>query len=226
MKLVNITMLFTLITMGTAAKADPIATHGMVLFGDTTKYVSHMPMYHSPHDYQLVMQIQMLDSTHAPTLAPYQEAKKAGQKLFTIAPKPFDLTQIISGKLTEFSADLYSGHFEQSGINLGPIQIKIQKIILSKKLDPSEPETIIEHVIFGSHGEYFAVHSIKGKPSFDTVLKMTALEPDASVPFTIQEIPTVHNKVPPNKGDTLGDVGAPNAIVLDVIHLEKNDLAH
>lgn len=42
-------------------------THGMALFGGKDAlYTSHLPMFHAPHDYQLVLQVSGAPSTSTP----------------------------------------------------------------------------------------------------------------------------------------------------------------
>ncbi|MGE3974950.1 MAG: hypothetical protein AB7F59_10530 [Bdellovibrionales bacterium] len=45
------------LSLSMTAQADPPSTHGMVVFGKNATYVSHLPMFHAPHDYQLVMKV-------------------------------------------------------------------------------------------------------------------------------------------------------------------------
>mgnify|MGYP003693773227 CR=1 FL=1 len=43
---------------------DPNATfgtHGMLLFGDETLYLSHLPMFMSPHNFQVILAVTLND---------------------------------------------------------------------------------------------------------------------------------------------------------------------
>ncbi len=46
--------------------------HGMVLVGQRRAYLSHLPMFHSPHDYQAVFEVSLgpTDGVPAPSAAP------------------------------------------------------------------------------------------------------------------------------------------------------------
>lgn len=165
----------TLIVSG-AAKADPPSVHGMLVFGDKVTYASHLPMFHHPHDYQLVMKVKF----HAPdrrepgVLAAYKLLKAKGKTLFTIEPKPMDLTKVMSGEITHFAALLYDGHFERGGTPIGAVTVQVETFLVNKKLDPAEPEKN-EYLLFGEKAEFFLVHLINGKPSFDLVAKTSQL---------------------------------------------------
>lgn len=240
-KLVGI-ILFT--AMASTVHADAPATHGMLLFGDKVTYASHLPMFHKPHDYQLIMKLSLVDASQSDALKIYELAKTKGETLFTIVPETMDLTLIMDGSKKTFSALLYQGHFERGGAKLGPIAINVDKIIFSKKLNPSEAEETLDYLIFGEQSEYFAAHIIKGKPSFDMILKVSQAqrvnsfcgrgfcpEPapkaikDASLPLVVRE-PIVGEKSAPAKiGDKVGSFSA-FAKVLDIIYLEEPELSH
>ena len=160
-------------TLSIISHADPKAVHGMVVFGDQTTYISHLPMFHSPHDYQFVAEVQMNSAPRSYTMDYYQDAKDEGETLFTIVPMAFDLSKMISGEITMMIATLYAGHFEQGGKPLGPVEIKIKQQIISKKLVDLKGETQFkDYVVFGKEGEYFAVHEIQEQPSFDFIAKV------------------------------------------------------
>jgi hypothetical protein len=53
-----------------SARADAPAVHGMVLFGGKqAAYVSHLPMFHAPHDRQLILKVALADLPRSQTLA-------------------------------------------------------------------------------------------------------------------------------------------------------------
>ncbi len=232
--------------VGVFAKADPPATHGMILFGDKANYVSHLPMFHSPHDYQLVMKIGLESGPRSTALAAYAKEKSSGQKLFTVVPDPFDIALVMNGSLNKLAADLYSGHFEKGGKKLGAVVLKVEKILLAKKLDPATLESNLDYLVFGIDGEYFGVHSIKGKPSFDTVVKVNAPyevfqshcrtrlcdEPklipvkDSVLPVTISQSLFEEAAPLPAKNQSIGDFTGLQSEIMDVIYLEQNELSH
>jgi hypothetical protein len=162
-------LLSLLLFLSTNAFADTPSVHGMVLFGDQTIYASHLPMFHAPHDYQAVFQVKLQNTK---TIAAYEAEKERGQSLFTIAPERMDLTQVISRKKTKFSAALFSGHFEQGGKNLGPVQVEVEEVLLGNKLDPRARAKANEYLVFGKDGSYFAVHLVVGQPNFDAIVQV------------------------------------------------------
>jgi hypothetical protein len=71
---------------GSAAAADvTYGEHGMALFGGKEGlYASHLPMFHAPHDYQVVLQVHVADPATDAALRKRLDGKTA---LWTIAPK-------------------------------------------------------------------------------------------------------------------------------------------
>ncbi len=232
-KLKNIAIAL-LILSAAAVQADPKATHGMVLFGNTDTYASHMPMFHSPHDYQVIMKIGLEEMGHQGTVVEYQLLKLKGDDQFTLLPEKMDLTKVISGEISSFTASLFQGHFEKGGKDLGLVLVKVEKLIFSAKLDPSAPEQS-KYLLFGQNGEYFALHLINGKPSFDTILSVKApykLEFNfcrTRVCADPKEIPVPDSQLPQTVtmfNDQLGSLGGTIIDILNTIYSEEEELAH
>lgn len=219
------------------ASADQLAVHGMVLFGKNATYASHLPMFHNPHNYQVILKVQF----HHPK---YEQLKAQGESLFTLAPQPLDLTKIINGQITQFKAHLFQGHFEQGGTDLGLVMVGIEKVVFSSPLNPTTPEGA-QYLVFGQAGEYFAAHVINGKPSFDTILSVSqpyALNevfcrtracsgvqqiptPDSSLPVTLAFGPSA-NGAKAEGGNQLGQFGGTLSDVKQVLYFEEGDLSH
>ena len=213
------TLTLALVLGSTAAHADHPSVHGMVLFGNQETYVSHLPMFHSPHDYQVVMKVSLNEVAQGHTLQKYVAAKQAGHDFFTLAPEVFDLTKIIDGSRTTFQAGLFDGHFERDGTNLGQLQVQITQSIHSHHLEEGRNDSGQEsYFAFGANDEYYAVHLIAGKPSFDAILKVSHPAATAlSVPKG-QGLPAV--------GQFLGIRPEPRTLVQKVLYLEVGELAH
>lgn len=244
MKALILSLMTLIATASAPARADMPSTHGMLVFGDKQLYASHLPMFHAPHDYQVLLKLKFEPSTL--TERHYIGAKQSGKTLFTIEPERFDLTTVIDGKRTSFKAKLYDGHFERGGKNLGSATFIVEKVIFSSKLDPAaDPNLTPGYFVFGQGGEYFAAHLIQGKPSFDAIVSVTQpVEfkeahcqrrfcpdpvvkpvPDSKLPLTLPTIIVDTQKLPVD-GDALGDVFGASSSVLKVIYVEESDLAH
>ena len=176
MKLLKCSLL-TVLFAASVAKADPQSVHGMLLFGKNVTYVSHLPMFHAPHDYQVILKINLQDLPPSQAVIAYEAAKSSGAALFTLVPEALDLAKVIAGVKTSFMAEIFQGHFEQGGQILGTVKVGITAIIYAKKLESAPVQSAFQsYVAFGDGGENFAVHLIKGKPNFDSVVAVSAPE--------------------------------------------------
>lgn len=219
------------------AQADVPATHGMVLFGSKTFYVSHLPMFHSPHDYQVLLEVSLKENRGFAIDTYLQDVAK-GNLEYTLAPSKMDLTKVIDGSLKEFMAQLFKGHFEKGGQNLGWITVTVEKILYVQKLDEKAP---IEnkYLVFGKNGDYFAAHIIGGKPNYDLIASIAAPTEMTIAICTNRFCPTplpktiADDKLPitteslneqPQVGDVL--VGAYNTSILQIIYSDTADLSH
>lgn len=218
-----------------SAQADVPSVHGMLMFGDKKLYASHLPMFHAPHDYQLILEISVNSSV----------PNSAAQ--YTLEPQIMDLSKVISGEITSFQAHLYEGHFEKGGINLGSIQVNVEKIIYSKKLDANEKSSRAKYILFGGEGEYFAAHVIQGQPSFDQIVEISqpnkgrssfcrtrTCEPepiqvpllDSNLPLQLNTGLTMDQALQLQSESFLGAFYDVNTTVKKVIYSEASELSH
>lgn len=248
MKILLKTLTLFLSLASSVAAADAPATHGMLLFGQNQTYASHLPMFHKPHDYQLIMKIKLSTNPRASSmpLIDYKKAKQNGEKIFTLVPQKMDLTKLINGEKKFFYANIYQGHFEKGGNNLGWVKVEIEKIIFSQKLDPNAKPSS-KFLAFGEKGEYYGAHIIGGKPNYDSIFSITQPKvqelnngecysragncgpvntvyvPDNALPQKIADLNLAYQA--PEAGDYLIDLPLSTKII-EVIYSEYNDLSH
>mgnify|MGYP001618002532 CR=1 FL=1 len=233
-----------LLAAATAAKADSLSTHGMFIFGDKVTYASHLPMFHGPHNYQLILKVGCAGVAISKAVESYKALKFEGHSVFTIAPELMDLTDVMSGLKTQFSAKLYQGHFEKGGKELGSVVVNVQKIVLSTTLNPNSQEQN-KYFVFGEGDEYFGVHLIQGKPSYDTIVKLSKpyslesypcrtrrCEESTKIPVSDEKLPMILTKsivdgnVAPMTGDQIGIFDSVLTDVLNVLYFEQGELSH
>jgi len=151
---------------------DHSAVHGMLVMGTSKIYLSHLPMFHSPHDYQVLLEVQL--SSEAQKI--YQASlEKSTETVYTLVPEPFVLPEMIKNP-KPFKATLYQGHFERGGtVLVENFDVKISKILYFKKFNPQDakPDTN-NFILFGNNEEQFLAHEIVAAPDFDQVLKVKA----------------------------------------------------
>jgi hypothetical protein len=177
----GLTFLSALLVVGTASAqdhthhhmtSDTPSIHGMLIVGTEKVFLSHLPMFHPPHDYQAIVEAEF----DAPGLRMFKHAKaNSTETIFTLVPeKTFVLPEMISNP-TLFFASVYKGHFERGGTFVTKVTVKIVKTIYFQKLDPNGMKPAEEkYLVFGSANEKFQAHIIQSKPSFDEVSQLNS----------------------------------------------------
>ena len=244
--LVSLMMVAISLVVSSEARADQPGVHGMLLFGDQVTYASHLPMFHPPHDYQVLLKLVLHNKSGTNTLALYEQAKKDTSTYLTLVPEVMDLTQVISGAKTSFAAAVYKGHFERGGQNLGQVRVEVSQVLYSAKIAAQQVPSSDQYLAFGSNGEYYAMHLIVGRPSFDAIVGIgqpykvqttfcrtrACAEPgvnlieDSKLPIVLDDsgIGNVQKKIPA-VDDSLGSLSGALSTIQKVIYVEEGDLS-
>ncbi len=159
-----------------AANAS-IGSHGMLLFGGAEAlYASHLPMFHAPHDYQVVLQIRLADKVHDRQL---RQRLDGGTALWTLDPERFALDRFAPGAsvaVQRFKADLVLGHFEQGGKTAyRGAHVIVEKVLFFRQLVTAPARsTAARYLQLGAGRQRFLVKQIDSRPDFDHVLAVRA----------------------------------------------------
>ena len=152
-------------------------THGMALFGGKDAlYASHLPMFHAPHDYQVLLQVRVADPKLDAALRQRLDGKTA---LWTIAPETFALDRLApsaSAPLREFKADLVDGHFERGGkMQYAGVTVVVDKILMFRQLSADAAKRgSARYVQLGSGKQRYLVKEIDSRPDVDHIVAITA----------------------------------------------------
>lgn len=158
--------LSTVATAQSVHYPDRPSTHGMMLMGSKVIYASHLPMFHSPHDYQIISILELSKDDQAKYML--DKENHPNELIYTIEPETFVLPEMINHTKT-FKANIYRGHFERGGEKfLENITVKIGQVIYYKQFDKKciKPENL-QYLLFGNAQEQFLVHRISASPDFD-----------------------------------------------------------
>lgn len=157
------------------AAAASWGKHGMVVFGGRTAlFASHMPMFHAPHDLQVVIQFHLADAKVHDELA---QALTNKSQFWSLDPENFDLQRLSPAHatpLTKFSANFFEGHFERGGQQRHVSQtVIVDKVMMFRRLKMENRIKTqgIYHVI-GQGKERFLVKEIDRRPDFDVIFKL------------------------------------------------------
>lgn len=167
-----------LICAGVAQAANPsMGSHGMVLFGGPDAlYASHLPMFHAPHDYQVVLQLRLADKAQDRAL---RKRLGASTALWTLDPEKFALNRFAPGAdapLRRFKANLVEGHFEKGGsTRYAGAGLIVEKVLYFRQLSSANAQSATAHYLQLGHGrQRYLVKQIDSRPDFDHVVALTA----------------------------------------------------
>lgn len=164
-------LLLTEVAAGQHYASDKPSTHGMMLMGHERVYASHLPMFHSPHHYQIILELTLTQSD----LEAYRldRAVHSAERVYTLEPETFVLPEMVNGT-KKFTANIYRGHFERGGVAiLKNVSVSIARVVYFKKFEPDEQKPkSLEYILFGHEGEQFLAHRICAAPDFDEILSV------------------------------------------------------
>lgn len=136
--------------------------HGMVLLQVENQLIaSHLPFPAGKHAHQIVLQV----SSDMP--APVVQALKE-KRLVTLEPQPFALKDLQQGKLKSFNAQVYLGHFERGGKDLGTVTVQVQQKLLDKAVGAVTEQDAVYRIPL-TQGELL-VKAISGEGAVDEIL--------------------------------------------------------
>ncbi|MBV8635237.1 MAG: hypothetical protein JO002_12150 [Burkholderiaceae bacterium] len=162
----------------------------MVLFGGHDGlYASHMPMFHPPHDAQVILSFHITD----PKIEQAVRRELAVRpQLWSLVPQEFELNRLApdaAQTLTDFAADSVKGHFERGGkVRYRQVKVHIEGVPVFRKLDSNERSaTEADYFVLAKPGgaEAFAVKRIDVRPDADQIVSFTNLARTV-LPATLQ----------------------------------------
>lgn len=157
--------------------SDPDTTggHGMLVFGERPVYFSHLPMYMSPHNFQVLLEVQ-LDADGAEALAASRADGWDG--IYTFDPVKFPIADLApsdgSDPLKTMQGHLVEGHFERGGTRIASsIVVDVAKVVHFEELDVTAKrgeDDQLQYLAFGEPGRIFLAHRIRARPNFDHIV--------------------------------------------------------
>ena len=163
------------------AHAAPLTwgLHGMVLFGGKQGlYASHLPMFHAPHDYQVVLQVRLADAALDARLRNLLDGNTA---LWTLEPERFELARLLPAApqpLRQFQATVVRGHFEKDGkaqAGYRDTAIVVERVLLMRQLSPAPSvHASARYLQVGDGTQRFLVKRIDSRPDFEHIVAWTS----------------------------------------------------
>jgi hypothetical protein len=163
------------------AKNHDCGIHNMMLVGEKSVFLSHLPMFHHEHRFQAIFEAEFerggktLSSIYA-----NDRVQHPKMKMYTVAPADrFVLSRVFvfgdqSPQRTSFRGTVFRGHLERNGerINgLHDVEVKIKRVIYARELGAADSKLDkLSYVLFGKGEDLFLAHQLSQAPDFDQIL--------------------------------------------------------
>jgi hypothetical protein len=161
--------------------ADQPATHNMLVVGEQTVYLSHLPMFQEegeppmPHRYQAILEVTFAKQEG------YVKDRRGHQttNIYTLNPERFVLPELIAldpqrKSLSSFKAKtIFRGHLERDARVpiLQEVKVSVKRVIHFREFDAkAQKAPQLEYLLFGKGQELFLAHVITAPPDFDQIL--------------------------------------------------------
>ncbi len=160
-----------------SAKRHPASygVHGMALFGgNDALFASHLPMFHAPHNQQVILQIEIIDPVIRRSVGMELERKA---ELWTLNPEPFALSALWQkdSPLREFNAEIFHGHFERGGNSrFQRVKIRVVRVAFHAQLSakPKAGVGFETYQVVQVGTSNFLFKHINARPDFDHIVKI------------------------------------------------------
>ena len=164
----------------THEKKEP--PHNMMVVGEKSVYLSHLPMFMSPHNFQVILEADFAQGGKS-IREVYAKDRQSHPKvkMYTLEPQDsFKLPTLfrpLPPPRSSFKAKLFRGHLERGGEELSGLtnfDVKIKRVIYSEELDGTrtKPDKLT-YILFGRPDELFLAHLIAAPPpDFDQLISV------------------------------------------------------
>jgi len=229
--------------------ADAPAVHTMLVLGSGPIYLSHLPMFHKPRDYQVILEAELVKHGTDPVATYVADRKVTGEQVYTLLAEPFSLPELFDSsqdgaRRKTFTASLFRGHCERGGQEfISNLSVQVRRVIYAKKFERNPPVMAnLQYLLFGNKQELFAAHLIAKKPDFDHLVGvrlsrgvLTDAQAGAIRSGLAATFPELGNGVaqalregPEQLAKFKGAGAVPNMVAVDTLHeyyLETGDLS-
>jgi len=170
----------------TEAEKPAKGFHGMLIVGEETIYVSHLPMWMAPHNFQVILEVTF-KGPGQPQARYIDDRKTTGTRLYTLEPEEFDIKELAPTapqhlpSRSSFGATIWRNHFEDHPVThpgqrfmiAQDAEVHVENVVYFQELHPHGPGLqALEYLLFGKGQELFLAHVITQPPDFDQVLSV------------------------------------------------------
>jgi hypothetical protein len=157
----------------------PEPPHNMMVVGEKSVYLSHLPMFMTPHNFQAIFEAEFSKGGKSAQEIYFKDRQSHPKvKMYTVMPhgsfKLPTLFRPLPPPRSSFQATLFRGHLERDNEELGNFDVKIKRVIYAEELDGTrtKPDELT-YILFGRPEELFLAHLIAAPPpDFDQIISV------------------------------------------------------
>lgn len=170
--------------------------HGHLLFGQGPFYLSHLPLYAPPHNYQAIYEVEFPEAAENLKKVLKQKLAEGGYATFAPSSNPanraessmnFKIPQLTCRARAAgdqvFWGEVHADHFERGGAKLGIAGLLIKRVIYYQELplgpqpeQPADPQSAADYIVFGQKGQYFASRVLGKRPGVDQIFPLSSAQ--------------------------------------------------
>jgi hypothetical protein len=157
------------------------AVHNMSLVGARSIFLSHLPMFMSPHDAQVIFEGNFMMAGKKLNDAYFADrASHPEVAFYTVQPESFAIQELFQSDATHplrtrFKATVFRGHLEKGGTAVDALQnvdVEIKRMVHAHSFTGDKLQTLT-YILFGRDKELFLGHLISKAPDFDQILSIS-----------------------------------------------------
>ena len=155
--------------------------HNMMVVGEKSIFLSHLPMFMSPHNFQVILEATFTSGgKNIQEIYTRDRQSHRETKMYTLMPEEsFKLPSLftpIPPSRSSFKGTILRGHLERGGEKiegLTNIDVNVKRVVYAQKLgrDLVKPDEL-SYILFGNGQELFLAHVIARPPDFDQILSV------------------------------------------------------
>jgi hypothetical protein len=159
----------------------PVGFHEFEMFGDTSVYLSHYPMFGSIHAYQVLLEVKLTGDKNDPRQLYLDHKRMNPAARYSLSPETSSgaddywvLPEMIKGGKT-FRANIHWEKTKDHPLYIARnVKVEIIKVIYFRLFQPDDRKhDVLSYLLFGNDSEAFLAHYIDSYPDFDQVLAAT-----------------------------------------------------
>lgn len=168
--------------VGSDTHGHALGVHGMLVLGgqrmsdlhSSPVYVSHLPMFMAPHDFQVIARVTGEAADRYDAFV----AHFGFSEIYTFRPEPFSIDELDPAgggpARTSFGGTLFRGHFERGGGEIAShVSFGIEQVVHFRRFSADAANTArgqLRYLCFGARDAAFLAHLITAPPDFDQIL--------------------------------------------------------